>query len=351
MVDLNKTLREIAGADKSMRDDMLTHAGLLDRKQYNTFVRDMEINQTILRDAGFQRMTQMDEITTGTRIIGMVAQDGYDDNGDTNPNLTPATIGFDHDELHAKKIKALTYIDDDELEDNIERESFQSTQLSMMANRLGTDTEILAVFGDTDIDVTETNNVPKNPKVLKVMDGWVKKSTNKLESSELASSGNGDFNVHDNTIESMFDAIISKIPINVRQSNLMNEFRIYVPWEVEDAYRNLLKSRQTNLGDSMQTGNAPLYYKKFPIVYAPVLDTVEGRAIDDTLTSFGAFPSLLKWGVYKDIKVEPERIPGMERTKFWYRMRVACGLRVFSSLITAKLTKAEGKVIQDEAKF
>ena len=344
MVDLNKMLKDIAGADKSMRDDMITHAGLLDRKQYNKFVRDMEMNQTILKDAAFQRMTRTEEVTSGTRIIGMVLQDGYDSNGDTNPDLTPANIGFGHDELKAKKVKALTFIDDDDLEDNIEQESFQATQLGMMADRIGTDTETIAVYGDTALDVSGTN-----PKVLKIMDGWIKKSTNKLESSEL-SSGTGDFDVHEDTIEAMFDSILRHIPVNIRQSTLMNEFVFYVPWEVQDAYRNLLKSRQTNLGDSMQTGAAPLYYKQFPVKYAPVLDNEYGRAIDDTLTTMGAFPSLLKWGVYKDVKVEPERKPGIERTNFWYRARVACGLRVFSSLITAKLTAAEGEVIQDEAK-
>ena len=349
MVNLNKILREIAGADKSMREDMKLNAGLLDRKQYNTFVRDMETNQTILRDAAFQRMTTTEEVTSGTRIIGMVLQDGYDTSGNTNPDLTPANIGFGHDELHAKKLKALTFIEDDDLEDNIERESFQTTQLSMMADRMGTDTEIIAVYGDSDLVIDENDSTPK---VLKTMDGWIKKSTNPLESSELASN-NSDiaFNVHENTIESMFDAIIRAIPTNIRQSALMSEFRIYAPFEVVDAYRNLLISRETGLGDNALTGQIPLVYKKYPIVYSPVLDSVEGRGIDNTLTTMGAFPSLLKWGVYKDIKVEPERKPDIERTNFWYRMRVACGLRVFSSLITAKLTAAEGLVIQDENKL
>lgn len=349
MVNLNKILRDIAGADKSMRSDMLTHAGLLDRKQYNQFVRDMEMNQTILKDAAFQRMTDFEEVTSGAHILGMVLQDGYDAEGNTNANLDPANIGFGHDVLNAKKLKALTFIDDDDLEDNIERESFQTTQLSMMADRMGTDTEIIAVFGDSEIEIGESDTTPK---VLKTMDGWIKRSTTGLESSELAQN-NSDiaFNVHEDTIESMFDAIIRAIPTNIKQSALMNEFRIYAPFEVVDAYRNLQISRETALGDSALTGQAPLYYKSYPIVYSPVLDSVEGRAIDNTLSTIGAFPSLLKWGVYKDIKVEPERKPDIERTNFWYRMRVACGLRVFSSLITAKLTAAEGLEIQDENKL
>ncbi len=348
MVNLNNILRQIAGADKSMREDMQLNAGLLDRTQYNKFIREMEMGQTILRDAAFQRMTSTEEVTSGARIIGMVLQDGYDDSGNTNPDLTPANIGFGHDILNAKKLKALTFIDDDDLEDNIEGGNFQTTQLSMMADRMGTDTEILAVFGDTSLQIDPGDSTPK---VLKTMDGWVKRSTNPLQSSELATTNaNKAFDVHENTIEAMFDAIIRKIPTNIRQSPLMNEFRFYVPFEVADAYRNLWISRQTALGDSALTGQVPLVYKKYPVIYSPVLDSVEGRALDDTLTTIGAFPSLLKWGVYKDIKVEPERKPSIERTNFWYRMRVACGLKVWASLLTAKLTKAEGEVIQDEAK-
>lgn len=350
MVDMGKILEDMVanagydGATKSMRSDMADNAGLLDRKQYNQFIRDIEMNQTILQDAAFQRMTTMEEVTSGTQILGRVLQDGYATDGTTNPNLTPARIGFGYDELNAKKLKALTFIDDDDLDDNIERESFQSTLLSMMADRIGSDLEAIAVYGDS------TYTLADQP-LFHTFDGWIKRSTNQLKSSELGTSAaTRNFNVHEDTIEAMFDAILRAIPVNIRQSNLMNEFVFYVPWEVEDAYRNLLKSRQTNLGDNMQTGAAPLYYKKYPIKYAPVLDAVDGRALDDTLTTFGAFPSLMKWAVYKDIKVEPERKPGIERTNFWYRMRGCCGLRVYSSLITAKMTKAEGEVIQDEAK-
>lgn len=341
---MDKILNDIVGADKSMRSDMASNAGLLDRKQYNQFIRDVELNQTILKDAAFQRMTNTTEVTSGAQILGRVLQDGYAADGTTNPNLTKASIGFGYDELVAKKLKAVTSLEDDDLEDNIERESFQSTLLSMMADRIGSDLEAIAVFGDSDYTLTDQ-------PLYHTFDGWVKKSTNTLKSSELGTTNNTKaFNVHEDTIEAMFDAILRAIPVNIRQSNLMSEFKFYVPWEVSDAYRNLLKSRNTNLGDAMQTGSQPLYYKQFPVVYAPVLDSVDARALDNTLTTLGAFPSLLKWGIYKDIKLEPERKPDIETTNFWYRMRGCAGLRVFSSLVTAKLTKAEGEIIQDEAK-
>lgn len=351
MVNMNNVLGQVIrmagqeGSTKSMYDDMLANAGILDRLQYNKFVREMQINTTILADAAFKRMNRETEVVSGARITGRVLQDGYlEGTRTTNKELTEATLGFGYDEMVAKKLKAKTHILDDDLDENIEGTQFESTLQSMMGAAMGEDLEYIAVFGDTSLDYDDQ-------PLLHVFDGWIKKSTNGLKSSELGTTNaTKNFDVHENTIEAMFDAIIRAVPTRIRQSNLMNQFVIYVPWEVEDAYRNLLKSRNTSLGDSMQTGNAPLMYKRYPIKYAPVLDAEDGKAIDDTATSMGAFPDLMRWGVYKDISMEMERIAGEEKTNFWYRMKGCAGLEVFSSLITAKMTLSELAEIQDEAK-
>lgn len=339
MVNMEAILNNITqkGADKTMRQDMAANAGLLDRLQFNQFIREIELQSTILYDAAFRRMVREKEVTSGTLISGRVLQDGYLSDGETtNNNLTEATIGFGKAELSAHKLKAKTHILDDDLEDNIETEQFQNTLLSMMASRIGEDLEAIAVYGDSTLDRTAQ-------PLFHTYDGWCKKATSKLVQGT-------DFDVHENTIESMFDAIIKKIPLRIRQSPLMSQFKFYVPWEVEDAYRNLLKSRQTSLGDSAQTGNQPLYYKKWEVKYAPVLDAEDGRAIDDTVTTMGCIPSLMKWGVYKDVKLEPERVASEERTNFYYRTRCDVGLEWNSSLITAKMSDDDAAVIQDEAK-
>ena len=337
----------VNGATKedTLYDSMLANAGILDRKQYNTFVREMQINSSILADAAFKRMERESEVTSGTRIIGRVLQDGrLKDVRTTKKDLTEAKIGFGSAELNAKKLKAKTHILDDDLDDNIEGKQFESTLQSMMGAAMGEDLEAIAVFGDSSLDYDEQ-------PLFHTFDGWVKQATNTLKSSELGSTNaEKAFNVHEDTIEALFDALVRAVPARVRQSNLMNNFNIYVPYEVEDAYRNLLKSRNTALGDSMQTGNAPLMYKRYPVKYAPVLDAEDCKALDDTATCLGGFPDLMRWGVYKNISMEMERIPGEERTNFWYRMKGDAGLEVFSSLNVAKLTLDELAVIQDEAK-
>ena len=349
-MDMNRILKAITasntteGASKSMREDMSAYGGILDREQFNQFMRDVEFNTSILKDAAYKKMNRENVITTGTLIQGRVLQDGYmPDSRETNANLNPAKIGFGKSELTAHKLRAKTFIDDDDLEDNIEGEQFQTTLLSMMGDRIGEDLEAIAVYGDTSLDYTDQ-------PLYHTYDGWIKQSTKTLKSSEKASGNAVDFNVHEGTIEALFDCIIRNVPPRIRQSKLMSRFAIYVPYEVEDAYRNLLKSRNTALGDQMQTGDAPLMYKKYPIKYSPILDDEEAREILGYAPVVGGTPDLWKWGVYKDVKVEPKRLPELERTEFYFRTRCDVSLEWNSSFTTAQLDISEMDVIQDEAK-
>lgn len=353
MVNMQNILEDIIayknGADKSMRGDMASNSGILNPTQYNQFLRDVQLQSTILSDAAFKKMQNHTEITSGVKVLGRVLQDGYlkeptGDDRKTNNQLKEAQFGFGKAKLVAEKLKAKCSILDDDLEDNIEREQFQSTILSLMSSAIGEDLEAIAVYGDNSLNYTEQ-------PLFHTFDGWIKQSTNTLQSSELASANKDKaFNVHENTIEAMFDAIIAAVPLRLRQSPLMNNFTIYVPYEVEDAYRNLLKSRNTALGDSAQTSGAPLPYKRFQIKYAPVLDAEDGRALDNTVSVIGGLPDCWKWGVYKDVKLEPDRVVGDERTDFYYRIRCDAKLEWNASFITAKLTADEATVIQDEAK-
>lgn len=350
MVNMNKILRAITasndteGASKSMREDMSAYGGILDREQFNQFMRDVEFNTTILKDAAYKKMNRENVITTGTLIEGRVLQDGYlEDSRETNANLTAAKVGFGKSELTAHKLRAKTFIDDDDLEDNIEGEQFQTTLLSMMGDKIGEDLEAIAVYGDASLDYSDQ-------PLYHTYDGWIKQSTKTLKSSERATGNAVDFNVHDNTIEALFDSIIRNVPPRIRQSKLMQRFAIYVPFEVEDAYRNLLKSRNTQLGDDMQTGDAPLRYKKYPIKYSPILDDEEAREILGYAPAVGGTPDLWKWGVYKDVKVEPKRLAELERTEFYFRTRCDVSLEWNASFTTAQLDLDEIELIQDEAK-
>jgi len=326
---------------KGMRDDMSGAKALLNDEQFNTFMRAATINQSILQDASFRRMNSMNQVVSSTNIVGRVLQNGYDSNGVTEDQLTEATIGFGKAELNSTKLKALTSILDDDKEDNIEREQFEQTLLTMMGEAVGTDLEALCVFGDTDY---------ANGNLFPTFDGWLKQGANyQVKSDGAKGSGSKDFDLADG-IDAMFDSMIGKLPVPYRAAGLMNRLSFYVPWEVYDAYQNLLASRVDALGDANLTGRPSLTYKNIPVKYAPVLDAADGRTVFGNVPSILTVPEFVWYGVYKDLSVEPNRIVAEEKTEYYYRIRCAASLQWNDAFITGVMTPAEAAAVQADNK-
>ena len=331
---------------KSMRTDMASAKALLNDEQFNTFMRAVQTEQTILNDASFRRMNAMKQIVSSTYVSGRVLQNGYDSNGDTEDNLTPATIGFGKAELDSKKLKAVTSILDDDKEDNIEREQFEQTLLTMMGEAVGRDLEAVCVFGDDSYAPSSTPD-----PLFSTMDGWLTQAKTYAVNSQGAgtSSSTRHFDL-DNGIDAMFDAMIGKLPVAYRSAGLLNRMTFYVPWEVYDAYQNLLISRNTQLGDVNITGRPSLAYKNIPVKYAPVLDATDGRTVYGNVPSILTIPEFLWYGIYRDLSVEPNRIVAQEKTEYYYRIRCGAGVQWTDAVITGVMTSNEAQAVQEQNK-
>ena len=325
---------------KSMRTDMNTAKALLNEEQFAQFMRAATINQTILADASFRRMNSMSQVVSSTKVTGRVLQTGYKSNGDTQNQLTPATIGFGKAELNATKLKALTSILDDDKEDNIEREQFEQTLLTMMGEAVGVDLEAVAVFGDTTYVDGSSNKDP----LFSTLDGWLKSATTTLKSDGAKGSGTKDFDLSDG-ITAMFDKMLYSMPAAYRQANLMKDLVFYVPYEVQEAYREFLIDRETGLGDSSLLNATELQYKGIPVKYAPVLDAADGRTVHGNVASILTVPEFLWYGVYKDLSVEPKRIVEDEETEYYYRIRCDASVQWADSVIVADITAAEAAAL------
>ena len=330
---------------KSMRTDMATAKALLNEEQFAQFMRAATINQTILNDASFRRMNSTSQVVSSTKVNGRVLQNGYKTvttkNDTTNDNLTPADIDFGKAELNATKLKALTSILDDDKEDNIEREQFEQTLLTMMGEAVGIDLEAVCVFGDT----TYTSGSPAVADPLfSCIDGWLKSATTTLKSDGAKGSGTKDFDLADG-ITAMFDKMLYSMPAAYRQANLMKDLVFYVPFEVQEAYREYLIDRETGLGDSSLLNAEELQYKGIPVKYAPVLDAADGRTVHGNVASILTVPEFLWYGVYKDISVEPKRIVEEENTEYYYRFRGDATVQFADSVIVADITAAEAAAL------
>ena len=199
---------------------------------------------------------------------------------------------------------------DDDKEDNIEREAFEQTLLSMMGEAVGRDLEAVCVFGDA--SYTSGSPAAADP-LFSTFDGWLEQAKSYQVKSDLANDGSddndGDFDLDDG-IDAMFDAMIDKLPVPYRAAGLMNRLAFYVPWEVYDAYQNLLASRVDTLGDVNLTGRPSLTYKNIPVKYAPVLDATDGR------------------------------------TEYYYRIRCAASLQFPDAFVTGVMTANEAAAVQ-----
>ena len=345
--------KEVFKSMRDVRSDMNTAKALLNDEQFNTFIRAATTNQSILQDASFRRMNAMNQIVSSTWVDGRVLQNGYKDTDmTTQDSLTEADIDFGKAELKSTKLKALTRIYDDDKDDNIEREQFEQTLLSMMGEAVGRDLEALCVFGDADYtydhDSDNSTAAVAHP-LFSVFDGWLEQAKTYQVKSDLANDStddnDGDFDVDDG-IDAMFDAMIAKLPVAYRSAGLLNRLSFYVPWEVYDSYQNLLASRVDALGDVNLTGRPSLTYKNIPVKYAPVLDATDGRTVFGNVPSILTIPEYTWYGVYKDLSVEPHRDTANERTEYYYRIRCAASLQFPSAFITGVMTSTEAASIQ-----
>ena len=334
---------------KSMRDvraDMITAKAILNDEQFNTFIRAATTSQSILQDATFRKMNAMNQIVSSTLVDGRVLQNGYKDTDlNTQDSLTEADIDFGKCELKSTKLKALTRIYDDDKDDNIEKEQFEQTLLSMMGEAVGRDLEALCVFGDA----SYVNGSSQADPLFSVFDGWLEQAKSYQVKSDMANDNtddnDGDFDVDDG-IDAMFDAMIGALPVAYRSAGLMNKLSFYVPWEVYDSYQNLLASRVDALGDANLTGRPSLTYKNIPVKYAPVLDATDGRTVFGNVPSILTIPEYTYYGVYKDLSVEPHRDTANERTEYYYRIRCAASLQFPSAFVTGVMTSTEAAAIQ-----
>ena len=347
---VNENEREVF---KSMRSDMSSAKALLNDEQFNTFMRAATINQSILQDASFRRMNAMNQVVSSTSVVGRVLQNGYDALGATEDQLTEATIGFGKAELNSTKLKALTSILDDDKEDNIEREQFEQTLLTMMGEAVGRDLEAVCVFGDASYTYDADNN-PSTAAVahplFSVFDGWLEQAKSyQVKSDGAKGAGTKDFDLDDG-IDAMFDAMIGKLPVPYRAAGLMNRLAFYVPWEVYDSYQNLLASRVDALGDANLTGRPSLTYKNIPVKYAPVLDAADGRTVFGNVPSILTIPEFVWYGVYRDLSVEPNRIVAQEKTEYYYRIRCAASLQWADAFVTGVMTANEAAAVQADNK-
>lgn len=307
----DEILARLDGAFKSITVGRLGDSVLAPEK-FNQFVRAMQARTVILPEARFVEMnshvTDIDRVGFTSRVLTIgTSLDGTQKVLEENEFSKPI---FATNKLVAKEMQAITAIRDRALRRNIERGGFENTLVDLFGEAAGRDLEEWAIFADTD---NETDSL------LGLTDGWIVKAKNKVygegDNKDFDPNDPNDDDYPENVLKALLDALPKEFLVN------RAEWRFYVPYEIEDGYRDFLKKRGTALGDRAQTEGGGLMYKGIPVVYCPMLE----RASEDVgRVAMLQHPDNMVWGVFHEVTIEREREAKARRTDFVLTIEADC---------------------------
>jgi hypothetical protein len=331
MYSNEEMLRQLSAAIKAMTVTDLGQS-VLAPEQFEKFVRQMQPNTVILNEARFMEMTRETKNIDRIGFVGRILSRGRLVDGTINiPTAVKPTTATN--QLIAREMVAITGLDDDALEVNIERDSLESTLMDIFSQAAGRDLEEWGLLADTTATATDP---------LSLTDGWAKTAANAV------------YNGTDFDITDVFDPatpLASCYPENIFQSCLSalpkeylqvrNEWRLYVPFDVFDGYANLLKARNTALGDKAQTDGESIPYKGIQVTYCPMLErsaTVgDGGAGRIVLLEH---PDNMVWGLFRQVRIEPDRVPKERKTDFVLTLKADVGYEDENAAVVAYLDQS-----------
>ena len=305
-------LAKLDSAFKEIIEPSDLDKSILAQEKFDRFVHAMQKRTTILDEARFIAMNSHTTHIDRVGFVGRVLRSGGEVSAGTQAHRELSSSDyakpqFDTNELIAREMQAVCSIRDTSLRRNIERAGFENTLVDLFGEAAGRDFEEFAILADTDIDHAEDD-------VLSLTDGWAKLAANKIYGGTGGAFDATDADWPENMFQEMLKALPSEFLLN------RSEWRFYVDFETEDAYRNILKARGTSLGDNAQTEDGSFRYKGIPVVYCPLIerskDTAELGGNAAGRVAMLQHPDNMAWGVFHEVTIEPDRVPKARRTDF-----------------------------------
>lgn len=268
--------------------DLVSTGGIMQPEMANRFSRKVMDEGIILKEARHISMSrpkmEINKIGFSTRVLrpanqGLISSPRSGEEGtralSRADRAKPVTERI---QLETKELIAEVDLPYETLEDNIEGggiegTQFQQTILDLLAARVALDLEELVVLGDT-------TNV--GDPYLAMFDGVLAQAV-----SNIVNQGG------DPMDPQLFASMIKALP--TKYHKLLGQMKFYLSRTKEIDYRMTVAQRQTQLGDSLLTGSAPVSALGVPMtsaVYMPASNAI--------LT----LPKNLIIGTQRDMRIE-----------------------------------------------
>ncbi len=311
-------LTRLEVALKQITDVTALGESVLQPVKFAQFVRQMQEETVILPEARFIEMDAQQVDIDRIAFIGRILRSGTDVVGDHRilPESEWAQPTTATNKLIAQELQAIVSLRDKALRRNIERGDFEDTLINLFGEAAGRDLEEYAMLANTELD-------PNFDLELTLTDGWAVGSANKVYGVESA-PGEDDEDFDETAAdwpETLLEAMLSALPKQYIVDR--SDWRFWVPYEIENALRDLYKARGTALGDTALTTAQELMYKGIPVRFAQLLERSQAPDINGGTNDAGdgricmlGHPENMAWGVFHQVNIEPEREAKDRRTDF-----------------------------------
>lgn len=262
--------------------NLTTDGGILVPAQAKYFIRTLIDKSVVMPLATVIPMRaplhRLEKIKFGSRVLraGTEGQAlGYADRA--KPDLA-------RQELSAKLFKAEIRLNNEVLEDSIERLQLRSTVMAILAERIALDMDEIIVNGDT------TN---ATDSFLASFDGAIAQTT----AHQVTANRNP---ISKSLLRDMIKAMPTPFLRNKRK------LRYFMPVDTEVEYRDTLASRETPGGDAWLGEDMPVAYQGIPLIDVPVFPETLGNNSDqqDLLLTD---PKNLNVGIWRQITMETDK--------------------------------------------
>lgn len=278
----NKTLLE--KADLSLQD-LLLDGGLLVPEQAARFVRILIKRSALMGMSTVQPMrsekSEINKIRFGSRILHAAeSAKALPKALRSKPDLSKVT-------LDTSLFKAEVRLNNEVLEDSIERENLANTVMQLMSGAVARDMEEISINSDT---------ASTDPDLAQ-FDGILKQA-----SSNLVNAGGVALNK--GVLRDMQKSMPSEFLVN------RGDMVYLTSVDAEIDYRDSISNRQTPTGDSalgaFAASTARIHYTGTPVEAVPLMPEDLGGANDETVALF-LDPKNITYGVQRQLRLETDK--------------------------------------------
>ncbi len=262
--------------------DLTSGGGLLQPAQAAKFMRILIKQSKLMGMSTVVPMRSPKQLIEKIRFSGRVLRAGQE--AAALVKADRALPDLSKVELDAQLFKAEVRLDNEVLEDSIERQELRQTIMQILADAISRDIEEVAIQGDT---------LSSDPFLAK-FDGVLKQAT-----SNVVDNGDASLN------KTLFRDMLRAMPSEFLRNKAEMRFLTSVDAEIE--YRDTLSDRQTILGDKFLEQEAPIQYSGIPIIDLQLMPETIGTSSHCTDVLF-VDPKNINFGIWRNIRLETDKL-------------------------------------------